>query len=152
MQGCDSIVYIWGWQSDLVPRPHPLKFKFKVQSSGPGMRSILLFSLCVDTGRGCGGKYFVTSATVSLSHCSNSRNIMAPFGRHEFQFMLPMFLIPWTALKKGFDCLIQFWSRSQTLLLRTYTWLPHVWPRLLHFLERGLGARLVHTKVTFKLR
>ena len=24
-------------------------------------------------------------------------------------------LIPWSVLKKGFDCLLQFWSRSQTL-------------------------------------
>ena len=35
-------------------------------------------------------------------------------------------LISWSALKKGFDCLIQFWSQSHTLLQGTYKWLPLV--------------------------
>ena len=33
-------------------------------------------------------------------------------------------LTPWLAPQKGFDRLIQFWSRSQTLLHGTYKWLP----------------------------
>ena len=33
-------------------------------------------------------------------------------------------LILWLAPQKGFDRLIQFWSQSQTLLHRTYKWLP----------------------------
>ena len=33
-------------------------------------------------------------------------------------------LIPWLALKKCFDRLILFWSRSQMLLHGTYKWLP----------------------------
>ena len=33
-------------------------------------------------------------------------------------------LIPWLVPKKGFDCLIQIWSRSQTLLHGIYKWLP----------------------------
>jgi len=39
---------------------------------------------------------------------------------------LEVILIPWSALKKGFDRLIQFWSLSQTLLHGTYKWLPLV--------------------------
>ena len=35
-------------------------------------------------------------------------------------------LIPWSAPQKGFGCLIQFWSRSQTLLHGRYKWLPLV--------------------------
>ena len=35
-------------------------------------------------------------------------------------------LMPWSALKMGFDRLIQFWSWSQTLLHGTYKWLPLV--------------------------
>ena len=33
---------------------------------------------------------------------------------------------PWSAPQKGFDHLIQFWSRSQTLLHGTYKWLTLV--------------------------
>ena len=35
-------------------------------------------------------------------------------------------LISWSVLKKVLDCLIQFWSQSQTLLHGTYKWLPLV--------------------------
>ena len=39
---------------------------------------------------------------------------------------LEVTLIPWSALKKGFDHMIQFWSQSQMLLHGTYKWLPLV--------------------------
>ena len=41
---------------------------------------------------------------------------------------LEVTLIPWSTPPNSFDRLIQFWSRSQTLLHGTYKWLPLVLP------------------------
>ena len=54
---------------------------------------------------------------------------------------LEVTLIPWSAPQKGFDCLIQFWSRSQALLHRTCDYPlpdPSGWGL------KGMGSRLAH--------
>ena len=70
-----------------------------------------------------------------LLDCSLLRLLIAWFSRVKGQTIATWFvdfsileatLIPWSAPRprKGFDCLIQFWSRLQMLLHRTYKWLP----------------------------
>ena len=69
--------------------------------------------------------WFVTSQRSNCSCTSWSFNFRS----------LEATLIPWLALKKGFDRLIQFWSQSQMLLHRTYKWLATRCPNIWFFLQ-----------------